>query len=654
MKKTLLIFANMLFCAITFAQSVPQGINYQAVARDANGVELSNQALTIQLSVIEGSSPGNLSWQETHAVTTNNFGLFTAIIGQGASTGLGSSATFDVVDWGSDNHYIKVEMDGIDMGTTQLLSVPYALQAGNPGPAGADGTNGSDGVNGVDGVDGTNGSDGVNGVDGAPGVDGTNGFDGINGVDGVDGIDGADGTGADSLWADNGYALTPSLNASQNLNLNGDAEFNGFMTRIQGAIFEVWSHSEFYSDADFNGFMTRIQGAIFEVWSNSEFYGPASFHGDVRRFSPEINPEDLTSKAYVDGADAAIMDSVNALDSTMIANALWQDNGGYISPANYNDVVIDNNLMVIDDAEFNGFMTRIQGAIFEVWSSSDFLSQANFHSDADFNGFMTRIQGAIFEVWSNSEFYGPASFHGDVRRFSPEINPEDLTSKAYVDAAIAAIGAGNNGCTVSQLDCQATLTCPDGTSVSWELLGCSLGCMDPAANNYDPAVTIDDGSCDYTSLSIGDTYQGGIIFYLNFGGGGLIAAPSDQSNVGAPWGCEGTLIGTTASGIGDGSQNTVDILSLCTQPLTAASICADLTLGGYSDWFLPSTDELNKMWLKIGQASAIGNVGEFVYGIYWSSTEDDSLKGNWQDFTDGNVDNEEKSIAHYVRAIRAF
>ena len=52
-----------------------------------------------------------------------------------------------------------------------------------------------------------------------------------------------------------------------------------------------------------------------------------------------MNPEDLTSKGYVDGADAAIMDSLTALDSTMTANALWQDNGGYISPANYNDVM---------------------------------------------------------------------------------------------------------------------------------------------------------------------------------------------------------------------------------------------------------------------------------------------------------------------------
>jgi hypothetical protein len=131
MKKQLLLLASVLFCAITFAQNVPQGINYQGIARDSTGAELSNQTLTIQLSVIEASTAATVSWQETHSVTTNNFGLFSAVIGGGTSTGGGSSVTFDAVDWGSASHDIKVEMNGLDMGTTQLMSVPYALHAPN-------------------------------------------------------------------------------------------------------------------------------------------------------------------------------------------------------------------------------------------------------------------------------------------------------------------------------------------------------------------------------------------------------------------------------------------------------------------------------------------------------------------------------------------
>jgi len=185
MKKQLLLLASVFFCAITFAQSVPQGINYQGVARDASGAELTNQTLTIQLSVISASATGPVSWQETHVVTTNDYGLFTAVIGQGVNTGGGSSATFDVVDWGSDSHYIKVEMNGIDMGTTELMSVPYALQSGNPGPAGADGTNGTNGIDGVDGAVGPAGPAGPAG---------------------------ANGTNATSLWQDDGNGNATIMN----------------------------------------------------------------------------------------------------------------------------------------------------------------------------------------------------------------------------------------------------------------------------------------------------------------------------------------------------------------------------------------------------------------------------------------------------------
>ena len=138
MKKTLFTLASVLFCAITFAQSVPQGINYQAVARDAAGNEITNQSLTVRLSVVSGNATGTISWQETHSATTSDYGLFTTVIGQGTSTGAGSSATFDAVDWGSASHYIKVELDAgsgmVDMGTTELMSTPYALATAGVNP----------------------------------------------------------------------------------------------------------------------------------------------------------------------------------------------------------------------------------------------------------------------------------------------------------------------------------------------------------------------------------------------------------------------------------------------------------------------------------------------------------------------------------------
>ena len=135
-----------------------------------------------------------------------------------------------------------------------------------------------------------------------------------------------------------------------------------------------------------------------------------------------------------------------------------------------------------------------------------------------------------------------------------------------------------------------------------------FGCMDTAAFNYNQSANINDGSCNYTP-SIGDTYQGGIIFYLDGNGGGLIAAPTDQSFGASQWGCMGTSIGT-GTALGSGAQNTAMIELGCTTPYIAADVCANLTLGGYSDWFLPSSSE-NLKCIKILAKEMIGKYWRF-------------------------------------------
>jgi len=157
-------------------------------------------------------------------------------------------------------------------------------------------------------------------------------------------------------------------------------------------------------------------------------------------------------------------------------------------------------------------------------------------------------------------------------------------------------------------------------------------------------------------LAIGDTYQGGIIFYLDGNGGGLTSTPSDQSTS-AEWGCYGTLItGAEGTAIGTGYQNTIDIEAACTTANTAADICINLSFGSYSDWFLPSKDELNLMFQYIGQgnASGLGNIGGFANNGYWSSTEYTSNDAWQQYFNNGDQFNYNKSNSICVRAIRAF
>jgi hypothetical protein len=164
--------------------------------------------------------------------------------------------------------------------------------------------------------------------------------------------------------------------------------------------------------------------------------------------------------------------------------------------------------------------------------------------------------------------------------------------------------------------------------------------------------------------AIGDTYQGGFVFYLDGSGGGLIAALSDQSS-GIQWhnGAD-SITDATATAIGTGSSNTG--LIIASQGGTAGSytyaagICADYTVddGGvtYDDWFLPSQDELNEMRQNIGQGntSGSGNVGEFLDGFYWSSTEYSNHAAWLQNFFDDTRGTSSKASTVNVRAVRAF
>jgi len=155
---------------------------------------------------------------------------------------------------------------------------------------------------------------------------------------------------------------------------------------------------------------------------------------------------------------------------------------------------------------------------------------------------------------------------------------------------------------------------------------------------------------------IGKTYQGGLIAYLDtLDGTGLIAAPSNFGS--APWGCsENPVSGADGTGIGTGAQNTADIIAVCSETNTAAYRCDNLTLGGYSDWFLPSKDELNILYQNIGHGNALGlgNVGGFDFGIYFSSTEKSGSRVWAQNFINGSPYGASKTGYWNVRAVRAF
>ena len=543
MKKTILTLLSVLFCAITFSQNVPQGINYQALARDTAGADLENDTLIVQFSIINS---GSVSWQENHTVTTNDFGLFTAIIGNGTTTNGGSSITFDLIDWGAAAHSLKVEIDYgngyLDMGTTDFMSVPYSLHAKT-----------------------------------AANVDPTDELQSLS-------ISG------DTLSISSGnYIILPTITYGCT-----DSTASNYNS---SAITDDGSCSYFLVVGDSH------QGGII-------FYLDGNGGGLIAAPTDQSNGADWgCSTTQISGADGFQIGTggQNTIEIEV----------GCTTPGTAADICANLSLGGYSDwflpsrDELNIMYYNIgQGNVLGLGNIGSFANGTYYSS----------TQAGVSYAWGQVFVNSGTNTGGDQYMFSKNHPSATVNFNVRAVRAFGTIPIAVNGCT------------------------------DTTATNYNVYANTEDGSCTYP-LVVGDYHQGGIIFYLDGNGGGLIVAPSDQSN-GAEWGCYGTSINQTAPYIGAGNYpNTYFILtSGCAVSGIAADICVNLSLGGYSDWFLPSKDELNEMYLNLHQQG----LGGFASYGYWSSTEYDNFDAWGQDFSDGLQTSFVKDGNFGVRAVRAF
>jgi len=131
MKKIFTFLLLFIIAASIYAQA-PEGIIYQAEARDNSGIIIENESLDVRIIILEDDVDGQIVWEGLHNVTTNKYGMFVLVIGTGTNN---YGYNFDEISWGKNAHFLNVGVktsgafDWIDMGTTQFLSVPYALHA---------------------------------------------------------------------------------------------------------------------------------------------------------------------------------------------------------------------------------------------------------------------------------------------------------------------------------------------------------------------------------------------------------------------------------------------------------------------------------------------------------------------------------------------
>jgi hypothetical protein len=195
MKKIFVLLMLFFTITVTVTAQVPQAFNYQAVASDASGNLITSHAVGIKITIHQDSATGTVVYAETFTPVTNQFGLFTLAIGQGTPV----TGSFSAITWSSGNYWMQVGMDPsgnttyTDMGTSQLLTVPFAMYAVSSGTGGATGPTGPTGSTGSVGATGANGNDGATGPTGLVGATGAMGIQGSTGPAGAKGATGAQG-----------------------------------------------------------------------------------------------------------------------------------------------------------------------------------------------------------------------------------------------------------------------------------------------------------------------------------------------------------------------------------------------------------------------------------------------------------------------------
>lgn len=143
MKHVIFLLICALVCLYTSAQP-PMQINYQGIARNSSGNTLTNENLSVRLSIRESTPTGSITYQETRSIKTDKFGMFVIAIGSSGASNVVSS--LGGVGWAAaTSKYLQVEIapknsnNYLDMGTAQLLSVPFAIAAESARPVGVAG-----------------------------------------------------------------------------------------------------------------------------------------------------------------------------------------------------------------------------------------------------------------------------------------------------------------------------------------------------------------------------------------------------------------------------------------------------------------------------------------------------------------------------------
>jgi hypothetical protein len=551
--RTVFLLCSFFFFLNTSAQA-PNKMSYQAVIRNASNVLVSNANVGVKISILQATATGAVVYSETHTPTTNTNGLATLEIGGGTII----SGNFTTINWANGPFFIKTETDPTGgtnytiSGTSQLLSVPFALYAasGNSGPQGIQGVLGATGSQGPIGLTGPQGIQGIPGATGPQGQQGIQGLTGVNGATGPQGPIGLAGLqGTQGLIG----ATGPQGSFPSGTNVGDMQYWNG----TNWLMIPIGQPGQFLQINESNiptwkggGYASVTTLPAQNIFSNVGYSGGHVTNSGVTSDSGS----GITQKGVVYGTvpNPNFSNAIILPNTSDIPGDYFSEMGLYPNTTYYVKAYVVNSAGV----SFGNQIT--------FTTPDEVPPTVTTTSVGSITGGTAICNAILTNAGGFPTYYGGFCWSTNP---NPTINDNFILSTASV---------GNYTTLISGLTANTTYYLRAfGTNEIGE--------------NYGNQLIFTTSS----QLSIGSSYQGGIVVQIDGTGiHGKIASLPTVLN-GNTWGCTSSAIsGADGTAIGTGPQNTIDIAAASCSVSSVGRFCNDLVLNGYSDWYLPSKDEL--------------------------------------------------------------